>query len=295
MLNILIVFIFGLIWGSFLNVLACRLIRGESLGGRSQCPHCNHQIAWYDNIPLISWIILGGKCRTCQQPISVLYPIIECLTGILFVLLYLKFSVESSSTCPAYTSSSVRPELVEGLCEAWKKVNVDSSIRSFRSLEELVAYFIFFSALIVTIRTDLEHMLISRYVTLFLVPIGITLAAFGLLPISPLESFLSAVGGYLLFFVIAKIFYRITGKEGIGEGDFDLIAFIGSFTGILGLWMTILVGSVMGCIVTILYLLFTGKERSTQIPFGPFLALGAITYILVGEWLMQLIIQKQLL
>ncbi len=296
MINLIIIFIFGLIWGSFLNVVAYRIIRSETLGGRSKCPHCNHRIAWYDNIPLISWIILGGKCRNCTQPISVLYPIIELLTGVLFVLLYLKFTPD----CPAYTSGSVHPELIEGLCEAWKKVNEPSTARpewpiisagnAWDVSKGLFPCLIFFSALIVTIRTDLEYMLISRLATIFLVPLGIALSAWGFLPISPLESFLSAIGGYLLFFSIAKIFYWITSKEGIGEGDFDLIAFIGAFTGLIGLWMTILIGSLVGCIVTITYLILSGQKRSTQIPFGPFLALGAICYILFGEWVTQFLI-----
>lgn len=295
-----IIFTFGLIWGSFLNVVAYRLITQETIGGRSKCPHCNCQIAWYDNIPLISWIILGGKCRSCAQPISILYPFIELLTGILFVLLYLKMMPH----CPAYDSSTVRSEWVNQLCEAWA---TSSAVRpdishaqyarplssvpalSWRGAKGLIPHFIFFSALIITIRTDLEFMLISRFTTTFLIPVGIALSALEFLPISPLESFLSALGGYLLFYAIARGFYLITGKEGMGDGDMDLIAFIGSFTGLMGLWMTILIGSVTGCIATIIYLLSTGQHRSTRIPFGPFLALGAISYVLFGAWLMKLI------
>lgn len=294
MLTLLIIFIFGLIWGSFLNVIAYRLITQESIGGRSKCPHCTCQIAWYDNIPLLSWLILGGKCRSCKQPISILYPFIELLTGVLFVLLYLKMMPE----CPAYDSSSIRPEWVDQLCEAWQKVNPSSTahleeLRDRSDLSsvrpELIEGFLFFSALLITIRTDLEFMLISRYTTLFLIPVGIAFSAFGFLPISPLESFLSAIGGYLLFYAIAKGFYLITGKEGMGEGDMDLLAFIGSFVGFMGLWMTVLIGSFTGCIATIIYLLSTGKDRSTRIPFGPFLALGAMCYVLFGEWLIKLI------
>lgn len=286
-----VIFIFGLIWGSFLNVVAYRLVQEQSLGGRSVCPHCNHQLAWYDNIPLISWFWLGGKCRTCAQPVSFLYPFIELLTGVLFVLLYQKMT----SNCP---TEFVRPEIADQICEAWRNQNylvrpavsgVALKSEAWKALEGHVSYFIFFSALIVTIRTDLEFMLISRYMTLFLVPIGIILSALGFLPISPLESFLSALGGYLLFYFIAKSFYWFTGREGMGQGDLDLIAFIGAFTGLMGLWMTILIGSVFGSIASAIYLLASGQQRSTHIPFGPFLAFGAICYVLFGEQLMQLI------
>lgn len=254
MLTTFIIFIFGLIWGSFLNVVAYRLIQEQSLGGRSVCPHCNHQLAWYDNIPLISWLALRGKCRTCAQPISFLYPFIELLTGLSAV----------------------------ALCEGWK-FEVGPEITNY-----FPAYFIFFSALIVTIRTDLEFMLISRYMTLFLIPAGIALSAFGFLPISPLESILCALGGYLLFYAIAQAFYWFTGREGMGQGDLDLIAFIGAFTGLMGVWMTILIGSILGSVSSAIYLLASGQERSTHIPFGPFLAFGAICYVLFAEQLMRL-------
>jgi leader peptidase (prepilin peptidase)/N-methyltransferase len=286
-LTTFIIFIFGLIWGSFLNVVAYRLIQEQSLGGRSVCPHCNHQLAWYDNIPLLSWLALRGKCRTCAQPISFLYPSIELLTGVVFVLLFKKIAV----ICPR---EFVRPEIADQICEAWRNQNyspdgLESIFRSSRRIEGLFSYFIFFSALIVTIRTDLEFMLISRYMTLFLVPLGIILSALGFLPISPLESVLCALGGYLLFYSIAQAFYRFMGREGMGQGDLDLIAFIGAFTGLMGVWMTILIGSIFGCVASGIYLLASGQERSTHIPFGPFLAFGAICYVLFAEQLMQLI------
>jgi len=283
-LTTFIIFIFGLIWGSFLNVIAYRLIQEQSLGGRSVCPHCNHQLTWYDNIPLISWLALRGKCRTCAQPISFLYPFIELLTGVLFVLLFKKLA----ASCPR---EFVRPEIADQICEAWEKVNPISvrpeSIEG-HPLNFIFPYFIFFSALIVTIRTDLEFMLISRYMTLFLVPVGIAFSALGFLPISPLESILCALGGYLLFYAIAQAFYWFTGREGMGQGDLDLIAFIGAFTGLMGVWMTILIGSILGSVSSAIYLLASGHERSTHIPFGPFLAFGAICYVLFAEQLVRL-------
>lgn len=193
-------------WGSFLNVLAYRLIKNQSIvTPRSSCPHCRSLICWYDNIPVISWLLLRGTCRTCRQPISLLYPCIEILTTIILSLLYL-----------------------------------------YVPLHYFFAYFIFFSALLVTIRSDIETMLISQWVTLFLAPLGLFFSAYGLLPLSLPESIGGAFFGYLFLFIINKIFKRMRNQDGIGEGDFDLLLFIGSFTGIIGCWISITIGSLIG-------------------------------------------------
>ena len=206
---------------------------------RSYCPHCRHTIAWYDNIPLLSFILLGGKCRACKKAISWLYPFIELLT--VFIMTALSIYV-----LPQYQP----------------------------------AYFIFFSALIVTIRTDLEKMLISRYVTLFLAPLGWLLAFFDLIPISITQSIMGTLFGYLFLLSIALFFSKLMGKEGMGQGDLELLAFIGSFIGIWGCWISLLLASMIGSIFGICYLLSTRQRSSIKIPFGPFLALGAIIFVL---------------
>jgi leader peptidase (prepilin peptidase) / N-methyltransferase len=242
-----------LIWGSFLNVVAYRLVQDLSIvAPRSFCPHCKHTIAWYDNIPILSWIALGGRCRTCKAPISVLYPAIEALTAIaLSALFYL--------IVPAY----------------W------------------FGYFIFFSALIVTIRSDLETMLISRYVTLYAVPLGWLLSACGLLSISLFSSITGSVLGYLFLWAIAKGFSKITGKAGMGQGDLDLLAFIGAFIGPFGCWVTLIISSTIGALCGTLYLiLFAQKKKSVAIPFGPFLALAAMTYVLFSDFFVNLFISQ---
>lgn len=238
-----------LCWGSFLNVLAYRLIQEQSIvKPRSFCPKCKHLIAWYDNIPVISWLLLRGSCRNCKQPISFLYPFIEILTAIVFSLLYV-----------------------------------------YIPLHYFFAYFIFFSALIVTIRSDLETMLISRYMTIFLAPLGILLSALDLLPISWQESVCGALFGYLFLFSINRIFKWWRNIDGIGEGDFDLLLFIGSFTGIIGCWASITLGSILGSLYGITSLFFTQSDETSQlslqtkIPFGPFLACGAIIFVLIQK------------
>jgi len=230
-----------LCWGSFLNVVAYRLIRGEHLvRPRSHCPQCNVPISWYDNIPVLSWLWLRGKCRNCQRSISQLYPVVEILTAGMLYFLYL-----------------------------------------FVPLQFFFAYFIFFSALIVTFRSDLETMLISQWVTLFLIPLGPLFSMVGWLPISLLESVLGAILGYLFLFAIGKVFYLLTGKMGIGAGDFELLALIGAFSGIFGAWLTLLVASITGSLFGIVYLMLTKSGRNAKIPFGPFLSLAAIVVVLV--------------
>ncbi len=220
-------------------MLGYRLISQESLLiPRSFCPHCKSIIAWYDNIPLISWILLKHKCRNCSAQISWLYPFIELTTTIIFCALLISI--------PSHY---------------W------------------AAYACFFSALLITIRTDLETMLISRYATLFLIPVGFLLSYFEFLPISLLDSFCGALTAYAWLYIIGYLFYRITGKIGLGQGDYELMAFVGSFLGIIGWWLTLLIGSLFGSIVGLTYLAISGKSKGTKIPFGPFLAFGAIIFV----------------
>ena len=237
------IFIFALLlfacWGSFLNVVAYRLTHAISfLAPRSQCHHCRAIIAWYDLVPLLSWLLLRGRCRSCKQPISPLYPFIELLTA--FIMTLGLFTLEPSF---------------------W------------------VAYALFFSALIVTIRTDLETMLISRYATLALVPVGFILSFFHFLPLTITASILGAFFGYGLMWSIRSVFHLATGKIGIGQGDLDLMALIGAFTGPLGCWVTLSIGSIVGAAIGIIYLTITKQSTARPLPFGPFLALSACIYV----------------
>jgi leader peptidase (prepilin peptidase) / N-methyltransferase len=195
--------------------------------------------------------LLKGQCRTCKKPISWLYPFIELLTAALFSGLYL-----------------------------------------YIPLTYFFAYFIFFSALIVTIRSDIETMLISRFATVFLVPFGIIFSATDLLPISPLESIAGATFGYLFLATINYIFKYLRNKTGIGQGDFDLLFFIGSFTGILGCWTSITIGSTAGCFYALCAFIFHTYNKttseftsSTKIPFGPFLAFGALFFVFFQQYI----------
>lgn len=184
-------------------------------------------------------MLLGAKCRTCKNPISFLYPLIELLTAASLTILYIY------------------------------------------APEHFIAHAIFFSALIVTIRTDLEYMLISRLATIGVIPAAWLLSYFGMLPITLPASLLGTLIGYLALWIVARIFYALTKKHGLGEGDFDLLALIGAFCGAQGVFITILLGSWLGTIVSMIYIIASKKKNlQLKVPFGPFLALGAMSYVI---------------
>lgn len=238
---LILVILFGALWGLFLNVVAFRLINNQSIiTPRSRCTQCHTIIAWHDNIPVLSWLLLKSKCRWCTKPISFLYPFIELITIILFATTYL---------------------MIDQLY--W------------------ISYFVFFSTLIVIIRTDLEYMLIISEFCLYPGIIAFGLSYFELLPISLAQSIMGALVGYLSLWSIATVHYVITKKRGLGEGDFDLLALIGAFTGLEGILFTVLIASWSGTIIAGLYLLITRNTLTTRIPFAPFLALGAIVYVIM--------------
>ncbi len=235
-----------LCWGSFLNAFAYRIIHGFSLISRSFCPGCKATLAWYDLIPVLSWILLKRSCRSCKAPISFLYPFIEITTVVLLSLLV-------RCIYPGY----------------W------------------LGYAIFLSALIVTIRTDLETMLISRYVTLCLLPIAFVLSLQGYLPLTFTQSLLGALIGYSLLRFIGDMYYRLRKQKGLGEGDGELLAMIGAFIGPFGTLITLMLGSLFGSVIGLTLVVLGNSTQETKIPFGPFLALGAICYLFYQDWIIR--------
>ena len=202
---------------------------------RSHCSHCRTTLAWFDLIPVLSWILLRGKCRTCKASISCLYALIELLTAICAIALY------------------------------W-----------FMPVEYIPAYALLCTALIITIRTDLEEFIIFRYFSLYLIPVALLAAAMRCLPISLSESIVGALVGYLALWIPQFLFKKIRNKDGLGDGDLELLAMIGSFLGPVGVWCTLLIGSVLGSLIGILLILLKKADAQTVLPFGPFLALGAL-------------------
>ena len=245
-----------LCWGSFLNMLAYRLVHDLplQLQTRSLCPHCRRIIHWYDLIPVISWINLRGKCRHCQNPISPLYPIIEILTTLCLIGLI---------------------NLIDPFF--WP------------------IYFVFISALIVTIRTDLETMQISRLMTLCLIPLPVIASLtfshnYCLIPLNSLQVICGAIFGYLILWIINQIFHWYAGQDGMGEGDLELLACIGAFTGLAGAWFSLVIGSLAGASYGIIFMLFKRTKLNLILPFGPFLALGALLYLFFQNQIFQLIL-----
>ncbi len=253
MIIILTVLLLGLCWGSFLNVVGFRFLQGTSpIGGRSKCPSCSKTIAWYDLIPLLSWIALRGKCRRCSASISYLYPLIEGVTALVFLAL-------------AY---SLFPE-------AFAVPGVVPMADSHRLLT-FVVHALYFSALIVALRTDLEAMVIFTATTLWLIPVMLAFSVLGHTAATLPMGIVGALVGYALPWVIGIFFFKASGKKGIGEGDFELLAFIGSFQGPLAVWFTLTIAALVGLVVGAIFLYITGKGKEARIPFGPFLVVGAI-------------------
>ena len=251
----IIIFIFGLCIGSFMNVCIFRLPLSKSIvTPRSMCPGCNSLISAYDNIPVISYILLRGKCRNCKISISPRYPLVEIISGLTALAVFMRFGISS-----------------EGLI-----------------------YFAFISALVVITFIDIDHRIIPDTISLPGIPAGFLLASL-LLPSMNYKSSLAGIltgGGSLL--AVAWIYNLITKKEGMGGGDIKLLAMIGAFTGWKGVLFTIFVASATGTLSGIAVMLKTQKDMKLAVPFGPFLSIGAILYIFFGtsliSWYFRLLV-----
>jgi leader peptidase (prepilin peptidase) / N-methyltransferase len=239
-MTVTFVAIFGLIIGSFLNVVITRLPEGRSLLGRSACPECREKIRAYDNIPLVSFTLLRGRCRRCQRPISWRYPLVEVTTAAAMVAVYARFGLTPT----------------------------------FGGAAALMA------ALIAVTAIDLEHQVIPRLITLPGIAVGLIVS-----PLTSLTQGRDAIigvlvcGGALLAVVLATAWMSPVG--GMGYGDPMLSAMLGAFLGWrLGLF-ALLVGVLAGGLVGAVLLLSWRKGRKDPIPFGPFLALGGATGLLL--------------
>ncbi len=259
--------LFGLMVGSFLNVVIHRLpkmmerewhnncleLQGKDIPEqtkftlsipRSACPKCNHKITALENIPIISYLMLGGKCKGCKTKISMRYPLVEALTGALIGLVAYKFG---------YTSTTLF---------AW----------------------VFTLALITLTFIDFDTQLLPDDITLPLLWLGLLFNLNG--GFTNLQSaVIGAVAGYLILWSVYWLFKIVTGKEGMGYGDFKLLAAIGAWFGWQLIPAVILLSSVLGAVIGIALIVFKGKSGSTAIPFGPFLALGGIAALFFGQQL----------
>lgn len=240
--------VYGLVLGSFLNVVIWRVPRRESVvKPRSHCPACDTQIATRDNIPLVSWLMLRGRCRKCKNAISIRYPLVELFTGVLFAAVGARFA------------------------HSWA----------------LPAYLVLTGALIAISVIDLEHFIIPNRIVYpagiaSVVLLGIAAfiqhnwGAFG-------RSLLGALAAFMFFFVL-----HLVSPRGMGFGDVRLSFVLGLFLGWLGwpqLLGGLFAGFLFGAVIGILLIAVGGRDRRQHIPFGPYLAAGTMTFVLAGDQL----------
>ena len=245
-INIIIsvyVLVAGLCIGSFLNVCIYRLPLNKSIvKPRSCCPICSHIIQWYENIPLLSYIFLMGKCRGCRNRISLRYPMIELLTGLFAISTFLKFGLTPQA----------------------------------------LIYYIFICALIIITFIDIDHFIIPDVISLPGIPLGF-LAVFFLPEITYKESLLGILVGGGSLLVVLKTYHFITKEDGMGFGDVKILSMIGAFLGWKAVLFTIFVSSVIGTLTGFLTMIFKGDGLKQALPYGPFLAIGAIAYLFHGD------------
>jgi leader peptidase (prepilin peptidase) / N-methyltransferase len=269
------VFILGLMVGSFLNVVIYRLPimlqrewqlqAAEVLSQpsaapqerfnlsvpRSACPHCKAPITALQNIPLLSWLVLRGRCASCKQPISPRYPLVELATGLLSGLVAWHFGFGSAAAC--------------GILVTW--------------------------LLIAMTGIDIDHQLLPDNLTLPLLWAGLLAAVLigptpGIaLPVAPRDAILGAVAGYLSLWSVFHLFRLITGKEGMGYGDFKLFAALGAWLGWQSLLLIILLSAATGAVLGILMIALRGRDRAAPMPFGPYLAAAGWIAMLYGDQL----------
>lgn len=257
--------ILGLLVGSFLNVVIFRLPvmmeqnwrrdcdefsgkehvpeeRFDLVMPRSRCPHCGHMVTARDNIPILSYLLLRGRCRACGAHISPRYPLVELLTAVVTVSTALHFG-------PAW----------QGLFAV------------------LLAW-----ALIALSFIDFDKHLLPDSITLPMLWLGLLLSLFGIYTDSQ-ASIIGAAAGYLSLWSVYQLFRLLTGKEGMGYGDFKLFALFGAWLGWQSLPLIILLSSAVGAVIGLSLILFRGRDRNIPIPFGPYLAIAGWIALLWGE------------
>lgn len=252
--------------GSFLNVVAGRLPEGRSVvSPPSACPHCRHPIRPYDNVPVLSWLLLRARCRDCGEPISARYPAVELMGAVLGAILWL-------DTMPT-----------------------PGALVAVEDLVPVLLYGAYFSALLAISLIDADHFIVPDSISLPLVPIGITVAA--LLEVVDMggvgfvDSVFGAVVGGGVMLVIAGVGRVAFGREAMGMGDVKLVAAVGAWQGLHpALLLTIFGGALIGSVVGITSIIARGRDRAAKLPFGPYLCAGALIAYLEGDriiaWLM---------
>ena len=271
LLSPVVLALLGLLIGSFLNVVIHRMplmmerdwrVESAELLGvkidetpeitlstpRSRCPSCGHSIRWFENIPVVSYLVLRGKCSACKAPISLRYPAIEVLTAVLFAAVGMHFGAQPT----------------------------------------VLLWCGFAAALVALTFIDLDTTFLPDDLTLPLMWAGIVSATLGWIPVTLAASVGGAVAGYLSLWFVFHAYRLIRGKEGMGAGDFKLLAALGAWMGWQAIPSIILLSSAVGAAVGIALIVFRQHDREVPIPFGPYLAGGGIAALFFGEQLSRL-------
>ncbi|MCG6880103.1 MAG: A24 family peptidase [Deltaproteobacteria bacterium] len=233
----------GLCLGSFANVCIYRIAQNKSIvHPASSCPHCGAGIRFYDNIPVISYLLLKGRCRQCGISISLRYPLVEMLMALLSLALFMKFGFQL----------------------------------------QYLLFMLFSGILLILSFIDFDHKILPDVLTLPSILAG-WLVSFLPGGISWIDSLIGLVAGGGSLYLVATVYERITGREGLGGGDIKLLAMIGAWLGWVSLPLIVLMSSLSGAVIGSVFILSGGKGVRTQIPFGPFLSIGALAYLFFGR------------
>lgn len=237
-----LVVILGLAFGSFLNVCIYRMPREQPLARpRSRCPACGHQIGWRDNIPVLSYVLLRGRCRECGSSISPMYPFVEIATSGVALAFFLRFG-------PTFL---------------------------------FVSRLVFAFALIVLFAVDLRHRILPNRITIAGIAGGFLLSFFA--PPGWVSSLIGILAGGGLLLLIAEVYYRVRGEEGLGMGDVKMIGMIGAFLGWQLMLVALVLSSILGSFVGLGMIAARKGDMKYALPFGSFLAVGSLVASLFGE------------
>ena len=254
---------FGLLIGSFLNVCILRIPADKSIvAPASSCTKCGKAIAPYDNIPVLSWIFLSGKCRNCKTSISAMYPAVELLTGLLFLGCYFVFGPTVDALKWAVFAALVVVLTITDLRE--------------RILPDEVNFFGLGAGLLFSFFTKsldgTALWLANRWFAFPPPPIALSFA----------DAVLGAAAGSGLLWIVAEGYFRLRGREGMGLGDVKMMAAVGAFLGLKRTMLTVLLGSLLGSVIGILLIAISKKGRDYELPFGTFLGVGALLVVFFG-------------
>tara|TARA_Y100000768_G_scaffold37778_1_gene24737 strand:+ start:658 stop:1416 length:759 start_codon:yes stop_codon:yes gene_type:complete len=248
--DIALVIILGALWGSFANVCIFRLPKEKGVvSGRSYCPKCKKKIVWYDNIPIISFFLLGGKCRKCKKSISIQYVIVEAINIVSFITIYYFFGI-----------------------------SIITVLLMMLSLSFLIIFFI-----------DLEHFIIPNVLTFPMMIVGFLKSFDPNLPSLFPNYINSLIGGLFGYGVIWSIIYfykQIRKKEGMGLGDAKLLAVVGFWFGWISIPFVLFLSSVLALLWVAPDLIKKSKKLTSQIPFGPYIILASILFFISKQKLM---------